>query len=127
MAKKLTYEDFAVDELLFLMDAHGKGMRYNAMVSMAQRVCEMYLKQIITTSLMNNNEVMVSHNLRALYDYIESLGIDLKEARQGIMLLNNFYTHTRYPGKDAFLASPEDVDSAVHAIETVIPILQRYI
>lgn len=125
MTVNLTYKDFAMDELLFLTDAYGRGMRYNTMVSMAQRICEMYMKQIITNSFMNNNEVMVSHNLRSIYDYVESLGINIKEARNGIMLLNNFYTHTRYPGRDAFIASVEDVESAVQALFQVVPILQR--
>lgn len=126
MADKLTYLDFATDEALYLIDAYNLGLRFNAMVSQAQRICECYMKHAITCSLMNNNEVMTSHNLRALYDYMESLGLDLRDVRSDIMLLNNFYTHTRYPGRDAFLASAEDITSAVEAIQRIAKYMVRF-
>lgn len=124
--KQLEYLDFATDEALYLMNAYSAGMRYNAMVSQAQRICECYMKHAITKSLMNNNEVMMSHNLRALYDYMESIGLSLNEVRSDIMLLNNFYTHTRYPGREAFLAKPADIDAAVNAIQNISKFMVRY-
>lgn len=124
--KNLTYLDFAADEAMYLTDAYNRGLRYNAMVSQAQRVCECYLKHIINRSLLNNNEVMMSHNLRKLYEYVESLGINLNEIRTEVMLLNNFYTHTRYPGRDAYLANEKDVTSAVNALSTITKYLARY-
>lgn len=126
MANNLTYLDFAADEALYLMDAYNKGLRYSAMVAQAQRVCECYMKHAITRSLMNNNEVMMSHNLRTLYEYIESIGIDMRPVRTDVMLLNNFYTHTRYPGRDAFLASNEDITAAVTAVEKIVKFIMRY-
>lgn len=128
MAKQLTYLDFANDELQYFAMAYNAGMRYNAMVSQAQRICECYMKHIIQKSLMNNSEVMMQHNLRAIYDYmVNTLGIDLSPIRTQVMLLNNFYTHTRYPGREAFLASKEDIDSAFTAIGTIVQFMQRYI
>lgn len=126
MANQLTYLDFAADETLYLSEAFSKGLRYNAMVSQAQRACECYLKHIITRSLANNHEVMMSHNLRSLYDYVESLGIDLSASRRDIMLLNNFYTHTRYPGRDSFMAAKSDIESAYEAIQNITKNLSRY-
>lgn len=123
--KNLTYLDFATDEVLYLQQAFSAGMRFNAMVSQAQRVCECYLKHLITTRMMNNNEVMISHNLRKLYEYIESMGIDLSSIRVEIMMLNNFYTHTRYPGKDAFLASEKDIEAAIQAITKIASFIVR--
>lgn len=125
LAKELTYYDFALDEVLYLVRAYEAGLRYNAMVSQAQRVCECYLKHLINRSLMNNNEVMRSHNLRALYDYCMSMGIDLTEIRADVMLLNNFYNHTRYPGRDAFMASDIDVETAVQAIIRIHSFIAR--
>lgn len=124
--KELTYKDFAIDEAVYLVDAYSKGLRYNAMVSQAQRACECFLKHIITKTLMNNNEVMMSHNLRKLYEYITSLGIDLSEIRRHVMLLNNFYTHTRYPGRDAFMAGIQDIEAAVEAIQVIVQFMARY-
>lgn len=126
MSNNLTYLDFATDEALYLSDAYAKGLRYNAMVAQAQRVCECYMKHAITKSLMNNNEVMMSHNLRSLYDYMQDIGLDLKPIRSEVMLLNNFYTHTRYPGREAFLASEEDITAAVKAIENIVKFIVRY-
>lgn len=126
MAANLNYLDFATDEVLYLMDAYNKGLRYNAMVAQAQRVCECYLKHIIDSRMLNNAEVMMYHNLRKLYDFVTSMGIDLRSIRNEIMLLNNFYTHTRYPGKEAFMASSEDVESAVNAISTISTAIVKY-
>ena len=128
MSKQLTYLDFATDELQYFVAVYNAGMRYNAMVSQAQRICECYLKQIITKSLINNSEVMWQHNLRDIYTYIEdTLHIDLSDIRSQVMLLNNFYTHTRYPGRDAFLASPADVESSYKALCDIVKFVQRYI
>ena len=127
MSSNLTYLDFAADETVYLFQAFSAGMRYNAMVSQAQRICECYMKHAITRSLMNNSDVMMSHNLRAIYEYMESIGLDMRGIRTEIMLLNNFYTHTRYPGRDSFMASPEDVVAAVKSVEKIIPYMQRYI
>lgn len=126
MNSKPTYLDFAIDESLYLNDAYSKGLRYNAMVSQAQRACECYLKHIISKSLCLDNSILLSHNLRSLYDYLESVGVgvDLKTARNDIMCLNNFYTHTRYPGKDAFMASSEDIDIAVKSLNNIVKSLK---
>lgn len=126
MANNLTYLDFATDEVLYLTNAFSKGLRYNAMVSQAQRVCECYFKHIISKSLLNNAEVLMSHNLRKLYDYVCQMGLDISNVRNEVMLLNNFYTHTRYPGKEAFMASSEDVEAAVDAIGKISSCLARY-
>lgn len=124
----LTYLDFAIDELGYFTNAYTQGMRYNAMVGQAQRICECYLKHCITKTLFNNNEVMMQHNLRSLYEYMtDTLHLDLAPIRSDIMCLNNFYTHTRYPGKESFLASKEDVEASFHALENIVSYLQRYI
>lgn len=121
----LNYLDFAVDELQYLSEAYNAGMHYNAMVSQAQRICECYLKQLITNKLCNNTDVMISHNLRSLYDYCTKIGIDLGPIRADVILLNNFYTHTRYPGRDAFMATSADIDASIKAIGNIVKFLQE--
>lgn len=122
---KPTYEAFGKDLLQYLVKAYNLGLRYNDMVSQAQRCIECYLKQLICNSLMNGTNIMMSHNLRELYEYVERLGIDIKEARNPIMILANYYTHTRYPGKDAFLAGAEDVEMAYNALLQAWVVLAR--
>lgn len=126
MASNLTYLDFAADEALYLTNAYAAGLRYNAMVGQAQRICECYMKYAISRTMFNSNEVMMSHNLRSLYEYMEKIGIDVREIRTDVMMLNNFYTHTRYPGKDAFLASNEDIKAAVEAVQRIVKFMARY-
>lgn len=119
MANNLTYLDFAIDTALYLNHAFSLGLRYNDMVSQAQRSCECYMKNIIQRALVYDNDVMMSHNLRKLYEYIESLGRDLSPIRSDVMLLNNFYTHTRYPGREAFMAANADIESSVAALQRI--------
>lgn len=126
MANKLTYLDFATDEVMYLMTAYTQGLRYNAMVSQAQRICECYLKHLITKNMFNAGDVMMSHNLRELYSYIENSGIDISAIRQDIMLLNNYYTHTRYPGREAFMAGETDITCAVEAVGRIAKIIARH-
>ena len=111
----LTYRDFAVDEMSYLVCAYQKGLKRNPMVSQAQRIVECMMKHYITVKLLNNTEVMVSHNLRTIYEYVEKTGLQVSSIRSDVMLLNNFYTHTRYPGRDAFIATEQDVDAAYAA------------
>lgn len=128
MASNLTYKDFAQDEYLYFVNAYNTGMRFNAMVGQAQRICECYLKHVITKTLINNNEVMTQHNLRSIYEFmISKLNLPLQGIRADVMLLNNFYTHTRYPGRDAFLATEADVDAAFTALSNVVKGLQGYL
>lgn len=120
---KLQYIDFAKDEFTYLQMTYINGFRFNAMVSQAQRICECYLKQVIANTLVTNTDAMVSHNLRTIYDYITDMGIDIREIRGQVMLLNNYYNHTRYPGRDSFLAGHEDVEASYKAICEVISYL----
>lgn len=125
MAKNLTYLDFAVDQYLYLQEAYNFGIRRNDMVSQAQRTAECYLKHLITTQMLNATDAMRSHNLRELYDYITKCGINITSIREPIMHLNNYYTHTRYPGRDAFLASKEDIESAYNDITIIAKTVPR--
>lgn len=128
MKVDLTYKDFGLDELTYLSQAYGAGLSFNAMVSQAQRAVECLLKYVIVTRMLTNtDEVLLKHNLRVLYEYLEKMGIDLSPIRKDVMLLNNYYTHTRYPGRDAFMASKADIDEAVKAAQTIgAYILQNY-
>ena len=123
MSNRLTYYDFAYDEYEYLLQAYRLGLRYNAMVSQAQRICECLMKHLLTVRMFNVGDIMMSHNLRDIYNFIEKTGIDISPIRNSVMTLNNFYTHTRYPGRDAFLAREEDVDVSVQAIITCMSLL----
>lgn len=128
MASNLTYLDFAQDEYLYFVNAYQQGMRYNAMVGQAQRICECYLKHVITKTLINNNEVMSQHNLRTIYDFIVTkLNLPIQDIWQDVMALNNFYTHTRYPGREAFMAGERDVTAAYNALSHIVKRLQEYL
>lgn len=122
----LSYYDFALDEFKYLALSYVKGLRFNAMVAQSQRVCELLFKHMISRELFNNDDIMMYHNLRKLYDYlVDTLGYDLSTIRSNVMLLNNFYTHTRYPGKDSFLAKEPDIVDSFKAISSILGFLQK--
>lgn len=122
----LTYKDFAEDEYMYFNSAYQAGFRFNAMVGQAQRACECYLKHFISMHLINNSDVMMSHNLRSIFEFAEKLGTDMSSIRADVMVLNNFYTHTRYPGREAFMAKKEDIDAAAWALGNVVTFLMPY-
>lgn len=119
MQKQLSYWDFGYDEYMYMAVAYTKGIRSNAMVAQAQHIVEYMLKELLSRRLLNNLQCMQTHNLRQLYDAVIEAGVDIKCVRGAIMLLNNFYTHTRYPGRDAFMAAPEDISAAVQSASAV--------
>ncbi len=121
----LTYRDFAIDECKYFCVAYTTGLRFNGMITQMQRVCELFLKHLIDKSLVNNTKLMMSHNLRELYDYVLSLGIDLSGIREDIMFLNNFYMHTRYPGKDSYFATKEDIEAACKHLSSAVGVLSE--
>ncbi len=124
---KLTYADFAKDEVTYLQVAYCTGLRYNAMVAQAQRVCECYLKQLVVNSLCTNNDIMFEHNLRSLYVYVsDNLNYNLTPIHSDILLLSNFYMNTRYPGRDAYMARPEDIDVAYKAICNIQAYMKQF-
>mgnify|MGYP002508056577 CR=1 FL=1 len=119
MNKSLTYWDFGFDEYMYLATAYNKGIKRNAMVAQAQHITEYFLKELLNRQLLNNLPCMSGHNLRSLYDAVADTGIDIRPIRESVMALNNYYTHTRYPGRGAFLAKDEDIDSAVKHVASI--------
>lgn len=112
----VTYFDFAQDDMTYLMTSYNSGLRFSAMVLQAHRICELTLKHLINIHLINNSKVMMSRNLRKIYDYCTEMGIDLESIRADVLVLNNLFEHTRYPMQDSYLAPTSDVDAAVSAI-----------
>lgn len=119
MSKQPTYWDFGYDEYIYLLMAYRLGIRRNAMVGQCQHIIEYFLKHLLSKHLLNNLDVMYEHNLRALYEAVVNAGIDITQVRTQVMNLNNFYFHTRYPGRDAYLATTEDIDQAVKNVVDV--------
>ena len=125
--KTLTYMDFAIDEWQYLNMAYMSGIYSNAQIAQCQRIAEGALKHIIDTRFLNQNEVMMSHSLRHIYDAIIEMGIDIRSIRSDIMILNNYHTHTRYPGRDAFLADFEDIKASVEAVNRILEVVKEVI
>lgn len=105
----LTYLDFAKEEFCYLVKAYQSGMRYNPMVAQAQITIEYMMKYHL------GSEAPRTHNIRALVDELTKHGIDTTPVRSQLLVLNNFYTHTRYPGNDAYIADAHDIEVAYNA------------
>lgn len=129
MEKVNSYFDFAENDYKFLKDAYEYNLKGNHMCSMAQEICEKYLKDIISEyieSSINVSEeefqyekesVLKSHNLRRLINFIElnsNIQID-NGIKSQLSMINGFYFSTRYPGDDSFFVQKEDIDLSYNA------------
>lgn len=125
--RKVTYLTLAIDKAKWLNHSLMLGCHYNAMISVAQQVCEFALKQIITDNLCNNTTIMGSHNLRSLYTYVvEDLGYELESIQKYVSYLSNFLYNTSYPGKDAFFADSDEIETAVQYAIQCLDVIKKY-
>ena len=104
------------------------GFYYSVMVGSAQTVVEFMLKQIINDHLANNTAVMSSHNIRDLYNYVvKQYELDLTSIQLEVSVLSNYNYSTRYPGRDAFVASEQEIKVAVQYAIKCYRVLKEYI
>lgn len=105
MEKEINYYSFAEDDYLFLKENVEDGRVSNAMTSIAQSVCERYLKHIIDIfcTEIDCTAVLKTHSLkriiRFLKDNIEDFRIDVTK----VVLADGYYFSTGYPGDESFL------------------------
>lgn len=121
-----SYLDFAEDDYAFLKSAYDDGLVYNAMASIAQNICEKYLKHIVDkyvepedqTEMSEKASVLRTHNLRALINYLQGNGFEFdRDTKNSILKANGFYYSARYPGPDSFFVNQDDIDDSFEAVE----------
>lgn len=129
MEKEINYYSFAEDDYLFLKENVEDGRVSNAMTSIAQNVCERYLKHIIDIfcTEIDCTAVLKTHSLkrimRFLKDNIEDFRIDVTK----VVLADGYYFSARYPGDESFFAREEDVRICWAAVEETKRVVDDYI
>ena len=131
------YYDFAENDRMFIMAAHQNGMVYNSMCSLAQKVCERYLKHYIEKYYIPEDEasrdraaeVMRAHSLTKLERFLrDAMEIDVDEAtHNAIRDVNGYYYETSYPGEDSFFVNERDIETAVAAMTKCKVFIDRLI
>ncbi len=122
-----TYLGCAENDYYFFAEDIQKGRVANYLASMAQNICERYLKHIINseynpTSTEENNDKMTamrSHNLQKLFQTIEQ-HTEMKfslETKNNLRQINGYYFSTRYPGEEYIEVTSEDMEICKNAVE----------
>lgn len=128
MEKLNSYKDYADNDYLFYKASLKEGYIYNAMASLAQGICEKYLKDIIDKFYVptNNEEnvglktVLHTHSLNKLemfiYDHMPSLADD--DLFEDILKADGYYFTSRYPGDESSFIGERDIKRCTIAVES---------
>jgi HEPN domain-containing protein len=131
MNKKHSYYDFAENDYKFYENNYQQGNEGNLMASIAQEICEKYLKHIIEDyvecDLNEKSEVLHTHNLRRILNYISEKLEDFECDRNEILKCNGFYFETRYPGEESYFVTREDIDNAHSGVLACKQAVEQYV
>lgn len=129
MGKEINYYTFAENDYLFLKINMQEGRVSNAMTSIAQNVCERYLKHVIDcycTSI-DCTAVLKTHSLKRIIRFLNENLEDFKIDRSKVVLADGYYFSARYPGDESFFATEEDVESCWDAVEETKCVVDEYV
>lgn len=118
MEKTINYYTFAEDDYLFLKANIDEKRVNNAMTSIAQNVCERYLKHIIDVYCQDTDctSILKTHSLKKILRFLEDNLPDFKVEKRTVVLADGYYFSARYPGEEAFFANEEDVQICWDAV-----------
>ena len=115
-----SYYDFAYNDYLYLKDVDtSKPISYNSFCALSQKTCERFLKHIIDKyvrpqdiiSAKEKEEVLKTHSLRKLHNYIKHLLPDFVIDKTALYMADSYYFAVQYPGDNAYFATKDDVES----------------
>lgn len=129
MEKIVNYYTFAEDDYQFLkMNIEEKRVS-NAMTSIAQNICERYLKHIIDSycTAIDCTGILKTHSLKRMIRFLnDNLG-DFVIDRTKLILADGYYFSARYPGDESFFATEEDVKNCWEAVEETKKAVDEYL
>lgn len=99
------------------------------MTSIAQNICERYLKYIIDcycTSI-DCTSILKTHSLKRIIRFLNENLVDFQIDRKKVVLADGYYFSARYPGDESFFATEEDVKSCWDAVEETKSVVDEYI
>ena len=129
MEKTINYYTFAENDYLFLKANIEEHRVSNAMTSIAQNVCERYLKYIVEKycTEIDCTSILKTHSLKKILRFIEEQIPDFKIKKSIVVLADGYYFSARYPGDESFFANEEDVFVCWKAVQETKQAVDRYL
>lgn len=129
MGKEINYYTFAEDDYLFMKQNMEEGRISNAMTSIAQNICERYLKYIIDKFCTSEDctNILRTHSLKRIIRFLDENLEDFKIDRTKVVLADGYYFSARYPGEESFFAKEEDVKICWEAVEETKRVVDHYL
>lgn len=126
---KATYLDFAENDYLFLKRDFEEGRVGNVLCSMAQNICERYLKHIIDIycSDIDVTDVLRTHSLYILERFIREHLEDFECDWNTVCVSNGYYFSASYPGDNSFLVTKYDVDRCYESVKEARRAVLEYV
>lgn len=109
---KNDYYDIACNDIIYLQNSLNLPL-YNQIAVNAQQVVEGLLKSAAERTCIGIEKLMLSHNLRALYDEIHKVEPSFKLDRGQLSMLKDYYFDAKYPGDNFVIVSQDDCDAAL--------------
>lgn len=117
MEKEITYYSLADNDFNFLKFAVDNKQISNAMASLAQNICERYLKHIISIYCPScPTDLMKTHSLIRLLKYLKQNLTDFQIDYDLVQMANGYYFDTSYPGDNAFFVDESDIEKCWNAV-----------
>ena len=119
MEKKVNYYSFAEEDYLFLKANMEEKRISNAMASLAQNICERYLKHIIEQycTSMDCTDALKAHSLKKILRFLSDNLPDFKIQKKTVVLADGYYFSARYPGDESFFVDYEDIITCWEAVQ----------
>lgn len=93
---------------------------YNQISVQAQQVAEKMLKSVAERTCTDIEKLMISHNLRGLYDEISRNEPQFKLDRGKLSMLKDFYFDAKYPGNNFVTVSKQECQECLDTMYDVI-------
>lgn len=120
-----SYYDIACDDFFFLCDSiHPE--RFNQTTAQAQQVAEKMLKSVADRVCIGIEKLMLSHNLRAIYDAIHEQESDFILDRNALSTLKDYYFDARYPGDNFVTVSKNEFLEVLGTLSDVVSEVERW-
>ena len=129
MREEVNYYNFADNDYWFLKVNIERKQVSNAMTSIAQNICERYLKHVIDVDCKNREctEILKTHSLKRILRFMEENLPEFRIDKEKVIPADGYYFSARYPGDDAFFVDEEDVQICWEAVEETKDAVDKYL
>lgn len=129
MEKLINYYTFAENDYAFLKANMDENRISNAMTSIAQNICERYLKHLIEKYCIEIDctSVLKTHSLKRIIRFLDENLPNFTISKAKVILADGYYFSARYPGDESFFANREDVEICWEAVQETKRAVDEYL